>query len=133
MHTEGPNQACPKSYPHDRIYTQVIYRFALAQVLQSVHVSVLLMPLLVGITKPVMTESLPISDLCDTLTVCLLVSSDDNFCKQFGSRSGPTRSRSKLFDTLMVFLKDVFENKNDSENITNIDDKKHGEKTTVAK
>ena len=44
------------------------------------------------------------------LTLYRLVSSDDNFCKQFGSRSGPTecraRSGSKLFDTLMVFLKE---------------------------
>ena len=38
--------------------------------------------------------------------------SADNFYKQFGSRSGPIlsglRSGSKLFDTLMVFLKDLF-------------------------
>ena len=33
-----------------------------------------------------------------TFTVCLLVSSADNLCKQFGSRSGP-----------MVFLKECFE------------------------
>ena len=43
----------------------------------------------------------------------------DNFCKQFGPRSGPTKrrawSRSKLFDTLMVFLKEFFDNKNDFE------------------
>ena len=35
-----------------------------------------------------------------------------NICKQFGPRSGPTkchaRSKSKLFDTLIVFLKDYF-------------------------
>ena len=50
------------------------------------------------------------------LTLCLLVLSSDDLCKQFGSRSGPiigqTNSRaesgSKLFDTLMVFLKDFF-------------------------
>ena len=39
--------------------------------------------------------------------------SADNLCKQFGSRSGPTKCRawsgSKLFDTLMVFLKEFFE------------------------
>ena len=41
-----------------------------------------------------------------------LVLSADNFCKQFGPRSGPTKCRawsvSKLFDTLMVFLKEFF-------------------------
>ena len=43
----------------------------------------------------------------------LLVSSADNLCKQFEPRPGPTklraRSGSKLFDTLMVFLKEFFE------------------------
>ena len=38
------------------------------------------------------------------LTLCLLVSSADNLCKQFGPRSGPTKCRawsgSKLFDIL---------------------------------
>ena len=38
------------------------------------------------------------------------MSSADNICKQFGSRSGPTKRRassgSKLFDTLMIFLKE---------------------------
>ena len=37
----------------------------------------------------------------------------DNLCKQFGFRSGPTKCRawsgSKLFDTLMVLLKEFFE------------------------
>ena len=37
------------------------------------------------------------------------LSTADNFCKQFVPRPGPTESRawsgSKLFDTLMVFLK----------------------------
>ena len=41
------------------------------------------------------------------------MSSADNFCKQFGPRSSMTRcwawSGSKLFDTLMVFLKEFFE------------------------
>ena len=41
------------------------------------------------------------------------LSSSDNLCKQFGPRSGPTECRSlsgsKLFDTLIVFLKDFFE------------------------
>ena len=44
------------------------------------------------------------------ITLCLLVSSTDNICKQFGPRSGLTLSRawygSKLFDSLMVFLKE---------------------------
>ena len=39
----------------------------------------------------------------DALTLYLLVSSADNLCKQFGPRSG-----SKLFDTLIVFLKEFF-------------------------
>ena len=43
------------------------------------------------------------------LTLYLLVSFADNFCKIFGPRSGPTKCRawsgSKLFDTLFVFLK----------------------------
>ena len=43
---------------------------------------------------------------------CLLVSSADKFCKQFGPRSGLTKSQalsgSKLFDTLMVLLKEFF-------------------------
>ena len=37
----------------------------------------------------------------------------DNFCKKFGPRSGATQCRawsgSKLFDILMVFLKEFFE------------------------
>ena len=41
--------------------------------------------------------------------VCLLVPSTDNLCKKFGARSCPTkcraRSGSKLFDTLIAFLK----------------------------
>ena len=41
------------------------------------------------------------------------MSSADNFCKQFGPRSGPTFCRacsgSKLFDTQMVFLKEFLE------------------------
>ena len=43
----------------------------------------------------------------------LTVSSADNFYKQFEPRSGPTKcpawSGSKLFDTLIVFLKEFFE------------------------
>ena len=39
--------------------------------------------------------------------------SADNFCKQFGPRSGPTKrqapSGSNLFDTLIVFLKEFVE------------------------
>ena len=45
-------------------------------------------------------------------TLYLLVLSADNFCKQIGSRSGPTKGRawsgSKLFDTQMVFITDSF-------------------------
>ena len=45
--------------------------------------------------------------------ICLLVSSVDNLYKQFGPRSGPTIcpawSRSNLFDTQMVFLKEFLE------------------------
>ena len=41
------------------------------------------------------------------------MSSADNFYKQFGTRSGPTKRRawsgSKLYDTLMIFLKDFIE------------------------
>ena len=38
-----------------------------------------------------------------------LLLSADNLCKQFGARSGPTEPRSKLFDTLIVFLKEFLE------------------------
>ena len=41
------------------------------------------------------------------LTLYLLVLSADIFCKQFGTRLGPT-SGSKLFDTPIVFLKEFF-------------------------
>ena len=51
--------------------------------------------------------------LIKNITPCQLVSSAGNLCKQFGSRSGPTkcraRSGSKLFGTLKVFLKEFFE------------------------
>ena len=47
------------------------------------------------------------------LSLSLLMSSADKFCKQFGPRSGPTKclscSGSKLFDTLIEFLKEFFE------------------------
>ena len=46
-----------------------------------------------------------------SLTLSRQVSSADNLCKQFGTRSGPTISESKMFNTLMVFLK-VFFSKN---------------------
>ena len=50
------------------------------------------------------------------ITHCLLVSSAHHLCKQFWYRSGPTKCRawsvSKLFDTLMVFLKEFFKNVN---------------------
>ena len=48
------------------------------------------------------------------LTLCLLMFSVDNLCKQFGPRSGPTKhwawSRSSYPNcfTLMVFLKEIF-------------------------
>ena len=46
-------------------------------------------------------------------TLCPLASSADSICKQFGNRSGSTECRawsgSKLFDTQMVFLKELFE------------------------
>ena len=47
------------------------------------------------------------------LTHCLLVPSADNLCKQLWPRSGPTKCRawsgSKLFETMMLFLKELFE------------------------
>ena len=50
------------------------------------------------------------------LTLCLPVTSADNLGKQFGPRSGPTNRRawsgSKLFDILMVFLKEFFQKNN---------------------
>ena len=52
--------------------------------------------------------------------LCLLVLSADNLCKQFGPRSSPTKHRvwsgSKLFDTLMVFLKEFFKKVNFEKN-----------------
>ena len=53
-----------------------------------------------------------ISESVFFLTLCLPVSSADNLGKQFGPRSGPTRSGSKLFDILMVFLKEFFQKVN---------------------
>ena len=48
-------------------------------------------------------------------TLCFLVSSADNICKQLRARSGPTKRRawsgSNRFDTQMVFLKEFFKNK----------------------
>ena len=45
------------------------------------------------------------------LTLCLLVHvpSDGTLCEQFGSPKRRARSGSKLFDSLMVFLKEFFE------------------------
>ena len=52
-------------------------------------------------------------DLLARLYVFLLVLSADNLCKHFGPRSRPIKcqslSGSKLFDTLIVFLKFFFE------------------------
>ena len=57
-----------------------------------------------------------------SLTLCLLVSSADNLCREFGPRSGSTKrqalSGSKLFDTLMVFLKELFEKIDLEKNLT---------------
>ena len=56
------------------------------------------------------------TSLIDHFTLRLLVSSADNLCKQFGPRSGLTNcqawSGSKLFDILMLFLKEFFEKSN---------------------
>ena len=45
--------------------------------------------------------------------LCLLLSSAYDICDQFGPRTGPTKCRacsgSKLFDTWMLLLKEVFE------------------------
>ena len=47
------------------------------------------------------------------LTLCPLVLSADNFCKQFGPRSGPTECRSwsgsNCLSSYIVFLKEIFE------------------------
>ena len=49
----------------------------------------------------------------DRKRVNSLPTTADNLCKQFGPRPGPTKCRpwsgSKLFDTLMVFLKEILE------------------------
>ena len=57
-----------------------------------------------------------------TLILCLLVSSADNLCKQFGSRSGPTKRRSwsgsKQFDTVGNFEKSLIIGKNTTTKIS---------------
>ena len=59
-----------------------------------------------------------------------ILSSADDICKQFGSRSGPTQGRawsgSKLLDTLMLFPKKYFETKKSLK--ISADDKKDHEK-----
>ena len=58
-----------------------------------------------------------LQEISKKLTLYLLVLSADpavdNLCKQFRPRSGPTKcwacSGPKIFDTLMVCLKEVFE------------------------
>ena len=59
------------------------------------------------------TQNIISSEMTAFLTLYLLMSSADNFCKQFGPSTGPTecraRSGSKLFDTLIKFLKKYFE------------------------
>ena len=52
------------------------------------------------------------------LSLCLPVLSADNLGKQFGPRSGPTNRRPgfKLFDILMVYLKEVFKKVNFEKN-----------------
>ena len=51
----------------------------------------------------------------------------DNICKQLGTRSGLTkcqsRSGSKQFGTLVVFLKEFFEKKNNFEKKSAVDNK----------
>ena len=48
-----------------------------------------------------------------SVTLCLLVSAADEFCKQFEPRLGLIKrhalSESKSFDTLLIFLKEIFE------------------------
>ena len=63
------------------------------------------------VNEPIATENChnPINIViigyeCSIVNVCLLVSSADNLCKEFGSTSGY-----KLIDTLMVFLKEFLE------------------------
>ena len=54
----------------------------------------------------------PFSRNKDLSTLCLLVSSAENLCKQFGSGSGPTNVGPDLDPnclTLMVFLKEISE------------------------
>ena len=68
---------------------------------------------------------------------CLqLLSLADNLWKRFGSRSGPTGCRSwsgsKLFDTLIVFLKELLEKVNFEKKISR-QQKKHGKITQHAK
>ena len=69
------------------------------------------------------------------LTPYLLVSNADNLCKQFGPRPGPTKCRAwsgfKLLDTLMIFLKEFFENINFEKNQQN--DEKSGKIAEHAK
>ena len=64
-----------------------------------------------NLIRPLLWEHSDFGPYCEwtlILTLYLLVSSAENFCKQFGSRSGPTKHRawseSKLFDTLIEFL-----------------------------
>ena len=61
----------------------------------------------------------PMDSFVYTLTLSVLwrlLSSADNLCKQFGTTSGLTKCRSwsgfKLFDTLLVVLKECFEKVN---------------------
>ena len=69
------------------------------------------------------------------LTPSLLVSSADHFCKQFGPRPGPkehqTWSCSKLFDILIVFLKEIFQKVDFEKN--SADDKRAGKISQGAK
>ena len=54
-----------------------------------------------------------IFSMIEILNPLFLVSSADNLCKQFRSRSDPTFCRAwsgpKLFDTLIIFLEECFE------------------------
>ena len=63
-----------------------------------------------ALCEPCCTQS---GQIVKGLPLCQPVPSADNLCKQFGPRSGPTkcraRSGSKLFDFMLLFLKEFLE------------------------
>ena len=77
----------------------------------AINVNALLSSPSIDTSEP--EDTRPFSMVRFLWTLYLLVSSADNFCKQFGPRSGPRKrlawSGSNLFDTLMVFLEEFFE------------------------